>query len=335
MNQDETTKKYKHQNMTCWIVTEGIAGTENQCIGVADALGVTPVIKQVRLRSPWKQLTPMLRWGNQWAIDPAGDALEPPWPDLLLASGRKSIPAALAIQKASKGKTFTVQIQDPRISPKNFDLVVVPQHDPARGENVIVTTGALHKVTPALVSSEAIKHATEYTHIPSPRMALLIGGDSKAHRLTAARTRELAAQVKNLVEKQNMGLFVTTSRRTGEENTNILQKALQDDRIALWDGTGDNPLFAWLGLADYILVTEDSVTMTCEALTTGKPVYTVKLDGGAPRLDRFHAGLQEQGYTRLFEGTLDKWSYDPPQDTMMVAQEIIRRMTIRARNAEK
>src|SRR5262245_41653904 len=125
--------------ITCWIVTEGLAGTENQCLGVAEALGIMPEIKRIRLRQPWKSFSPFLGFEQNMTFSPP---LQPPWPDLLLASGRKSIAASRYIKKASGGRTFTVQIQDPRISPSYFDLVAVPEHDPARGENVIVTAAS-------------------------------------------------------------------------------------------------------------------------------------------------------------------------------------------------
>jgi mitochondrial fission protein ELM1 len=106
-----------------WIITEGLAGTENQCLGVAEALGVTPEIKRVSLKQPWKLLSPYLGFEKAASFAPP---LCGPWPDLLIASGRKSIAASRYIKKASGGKTFTVQIQDPRISLAHFDLVAVP-----------------------------------------------------------------------------------------------------------------------------------------------------------------------------------------------------------------
>jgi mitochondrial fission protein ELM1 len=101
---------------------------------------------------------------------------------------------------------------------------------------------------------------------------------------------------------------------------------LQGPAIYFWDGTGDNPYFGFLALADYIIVTEDSVSMASEALSTGKPVYIAALEGGARRLDMFHKILQEQGYTRPFTGLLEQWNYVPPDDTQRVAQEIAARM---------
>lgn len=322
------------ENKTCWIITEGIAGTENQCLGVAEALGITPVVKRIRLRAPWRQLSPWLPWGHGFSLAKGSDSIEPPYPDLLIASGRKSIGVALHIKKKSGGKTFLVQIQDPRICPKQFDLAVVPQHDPTRGENVMVTKAALNRITPEKISEAAVKWEKEFAKIPHPRVAVLIGGTSKAHKMTPDNARMLAGQLLALVDHRKAGLIITASRRTGDANMAILKEMLTPtapvpntgNGIYLWDNKGENPYFGLLALADYIIVTEDSVSMTSEALATGKPVYIASLEGGAKRLDAFHKLLQEQGYTRPFTGVLETWSYTPPDDTMKVASEILARL---------
>lgn len=315
---------------TCWIVTEGIAGTENQCIGVAEALGLTPVVKRIALRAPWKQLSPWLPFGDGLALAPGSDRLDPPYPDLLIASGRKAVGLARHIRQKSRGRTFTVIVQDPRIDPARFDLVAVPQHDPTRGPNVVVTTAALHRVTPQKLAAEAAKFAGKFDHLPPVRIAVLIGGNSKAHKMTAAVAERLAAQLQQLAAGGDVGLMITASRRTGEENARLLRERLQGPNIWFWDGTGDNPYFAFLAAATQIVVTEDSVSMTSEALATGKPVYTAKLEGGAKRLDRFHSLLREQGFTKPFDGRLQTWSYPPLNDTLKVAQEILKKMEGRA-----
>lgn len=306
---------------SCWIITEGIAGTENQCLGLAEALGVSAEVKRVKLRAPWKQLSPWLRWGHGCALAKDSDRIDAPYPDILIASGRKSIGVALHVKKMSGGKTFLVQVQDPHVDPALFDLVVVPAHDRLRGANVLVTAGALHRVTPEKLASEQVEF-TALAQLPQPRVAVLIGGTSKNHTMTRADAERLAAQLKGL----NASLMVTASRRTGEENAQILRAALSGDNVFFWDGQGRNPYFAMLALADYIVVTEDSVSMASEAVSTGKPVYVAALSGGSPKLRRFHENLQVQGYTRPFAGVLESWSYDPPRDTLKAAQEIRKRM---------
>jgi mitochondrial fission protein ELM1 len=300
---------------TCWIISEGIAGTENQCLGVAEALGVTPRVIRIELNQPWKTLSPYL--GLESAASFKNMPL-PPWPDLLIASGRKSIAAARFIKRASAGRTFVVQIQDPRYRRNDFDMIVVPAHDPARGPNVVVTTASPNRVTPARL--EAAREQFAFLEsLPRPRVAVLIGGNSKAHRITPAIMEKLCADLKTL----GAGLMITASRRTGPKNLHILKDQFSGDRNAyLWDGTGENPYFGLLAWADTLLVTSDSVSMLSEAATTGKPVYMVPLEGGARRLDAFHQTLKDKGIMRVFDGQLEHWVYPPLRDAQLVAEAI-------------
>ena len=314
---------------TCWIITEGIAGTENQCLGVAEALGIQPVVKRVKLRFPWRQLSPWLSLGHQYALAPGSASVAPPWPDLLIASGRKSVGIALQVKKMSGGKTFLVQIQDPHVNPKRFDLVVAPQHDLVRGENVLATAGALHRVTREKIAAERQKFASTLGKLPQPRVAVLIGGSSKSYEMTGANISLLAAQLLELVKKCHAGLMITASRRTGEENLRVLRGMLAGDSVFFWDGAGENPYFAMLGFADHIIVTEDSVSMVSEAISTGKPVYIAPLDGGSKKFNLFHQNLRQKGCTRPFTGALETWSYVPPDDMGKVTDEIRRRLSLR------
>ena len=86
---------------------------ENQCVGLAEAIGSRCEVKHVRRPSaPLWNLPPRL-WPNPLANTAIGVRLAPPWPNLLISSGRGSVAAALAIRKASKGTTFAIHIQTP------------------------------------------------------------------------------------------------------------------------------------------------------------------------------------------------------------------------------
>ncbi len=301
-----------------WIVTEGIAGTENQCIGVAESLGVTPVIKRIGLNQPWESLSPYL--GFETAGTFTGDPLAAPWPELLITSGRKSIAAARYIKKKNP-RTFCVQIQDPRVRSSAFDLIAVPQHDPARGENVLVTTLSPNRITDEKLNAAKEAFRDRFEKLPQPRVAVLIGGTSKAHSLSVEQTHDVCDELMKLIN-QGYGLMITTSRRTGEKQSRIIQLNLQAETSFIWDGKGDNPYFGMLAWADFIIVTSDSVSMISDAATAGKPVYVIPLAGGAPRLDSCLKNLREQGITRNFAGQLDEYSYIPLRDAAKIAGEI-------------
>ena len=82
----------------------------------------------------------------------------------------------------------------------------------------------------------------------------------------------------------------------------------------LWNGEGDNPYFGLLGLADFIVVTADSVNMVSEAASTGKPVYVAALPGGSAKFWNFHQRLMEEGVTRAFEDKLEQVSINAAEE---------------------
>lgn len=305
-------------SLTCWVITEGLKGTENQCIGVAEALRLEPRVIQVRLKQPWRSLSPYLGFEHGAIFTPR---LEQPWPDILISSGRKAIAVARYIRKASAGRTFCAHLQDPRISPTQFDLVALPAHDPTRGENVITTLGAANRITENVLD-DAREEFLQFQDIKKPRVAVLIGGNSKSHALSPDAMENLCEQLKAL----DAGLMITASRRTGEKNLQILQDRFAGTEAYIWDGAGNNPYFAILAWANYILVTEDSVSMTSDAATTGKPVHIIPMDGGSKRLNRFHDNMSDAGITRIFDGNLYDWEYEPLRDAQKIAQAIKSRM---------
>lgn len=296
-----------------WVVTEGLSGTENQCIGVAESLGLPYVIHRVMLAEPWRTLSPWLGMTCHCTFSPR---FQKPWPDLVIASGRKSIAAAHYIKKKNP-RAFLVQLQDPRISPKSFDLVAVPQHDPTRGENVIVTFA-----TPNNITQEGLDHAKhEFAHIfgriPQPRIGVLIGGSTKRHEFTQAEALEIAAQIKDM-----KGLMISTSRRTGEENTALLKAELETPDHYFWDGVSPNPYMGILAWADVLLVTSESTSMISECATTGKPVYVLPMKGMTRRQNTLVDNLIAHGAVRHFSGKIEDWTYPSLHDAAFVAENI-------------
>ncbi len=301
----------------CWVVTEGISGTENQCIGIAQALGINYETRRITLNEPWLSLSPYLGFECRHSFEPK---ITLPFPNLVISSGRKAIAAARYIKRKSKGKTIVVHIQDPRISLNNFDLIAVPEHDPLRGANVIVTKCTPNKITiPQILKAK--ENFPDLKKLKSPRVAVLIGGSSKAYKMTQDITKKLAQNLNDI----DGALMITCSRRTGIENQKILNKHLNDGNNFFWDGSGENPYMAILGWADYILVTADSASMISESATTGKPVYLIELEGGTKRIKKMHENLMHHGALRKFEGKLESFTYEPLNDAQIVANEIKKR----------
>ena len=298
---------------------------EAQCRGLAEALGLSPVIKRIRIGRLWSVLPKNLWLAPLRTLAADSDRIEPPWPDLVISCGSAGARIAAAIRSASGGGTRAVHIQDPKMDLRRFDLVIVPRHDGLSGENVLASKAAIHPVTPQKLADGARAWSARLAALPRPLTAVLIGGSNGRHRLTPEVMRKLAQDLAALAHKTGGGLAVTPSRRTGAENEAVLRDELRAVPAFIWDGKGDNPYFGMLALADAIVVTEDSVSMTSEAVATGKPVYVAAIDGESRRLRRFHQMLMDDGITRPFDGGFASWTYRPPDDTAHAAAEIRRR----------
>ncbi|WP_120498804.1 mitochondrial fission ELM1 family protein [Kiloniella sp. EL199] len=324
------------KNLVCWAVSDGRAGIEANCLGLAAAMGLSPVIHHVQMKSFWKWLPPSLiplhtSIYDASAFSPknAPKAKGKPkdnWPDIIIGCGRQVALFTALVRKLSMGKTFAIQIQDPKVSPNLYDLVITPEHDRLRSPNVLATCGALNKITPDLLERGKEELTPRITHLPRPLVAVLIGGKSKAYDLTADIIHQLGNKLQKLHQQTGCGFLVTTSRRTGQDNEALLSNYLKDLPAFAWDGQSPNPYFGFLGSADAIVVTSDSVNMVTEAASTGRPVFTVDLQGGNKKFDRFHRKLRDDGIIRPFTGTLDSWHYPPLCESQRVAKIILKKL---------
>ncbi len=316
------------------VVTDGRAGIENQALGLAEAVArLTPAsidVRRVRWRPVFDWLPSDLK--TPAMLDSASDAPFPadgePWPDLWIAAGRASLPLSLAARSRSGGRAFVVQVQDPRLDPARFDLVVAPRHDGLTGTNVVSITGSPHRITPERLADAAPAFSAEIEPLLRPRIALLIGGRSKAFDLTVAHAADLADRIAQAVEGAGGSLLATFSRRTPPAAQGVMTERLSTLPGLVWDGTGANPLFAFLHFADHVLVTEDSANMAAEAASTGKPVHILPMvrRGPAGKFARLHADLRDRGAARPFDGHLETWRYEPLAETERAARAVLEAM---------
>ncbi len=304
---------------TCWVVTNGMAGFEMQAVGVAEALGLAPELKRVMPTAPYKWLAP-------WGPAAPNAAISPPWPDLVIASGRQSIPYARKIKRQSGRNTFVAILQNPKVNPRHFDLVWAPQHDQLKGPNVLSTLTAPHRITPEKLQNAAKTLEARYAALPQKRLAVVLGGPNKVYDFTADQMRHLAKSLAALAKRENVGLMVTTSRRTTPDAVAALREELRDVPHNIYDARADapddNPYPGLLGLADAVIVTCDSHNMVGEATVTGKPVYVVELEGGSSKFRRFLDALYVNNIARQFDGLLESWSYAPLNATQEIASAI-------------
>lgn len=316
------------EGATAWLITDGKAGHEAQAQGVAEALGAS---------YEWRRAAPtgIARMLAPWGPAPKDETWQcaPPWPDVAIGIGRTAMPALSRLHRLAGPATFTVALQDPRTWARIADLIWVPEHDRRRGSNVITTLTAPHRFTPAMLDALRAQPHARIDALPAPRVMVAIGGDAQAWRFTVDDAARLASAIQAM-GGQGASFMVTTSRRTPAVVTTAVSRALQTLPHVLYTGEGDNPYARFLAKADAILVTADSVSMTCEALASGRPVYVFRPTGGSDKFRRFHDSLQACGATRPLETdchlALD-WAHRPILAADLIARAIAERILNRRR----
>lgn len=319
-------------NTVTWLLIDDRAGNRSQVMGVAQVLGL-PYIKQELEYTAAGALPNMVLGASFHGLTKNSRInLAPPWPDLVIAAGRRTAPVARYIKEKSGGETFLCQVMYPgETGIGEFDLVAVPRHDriPAQ-PNFLSILGAPHPVTPQRLAEARLDWEERLSALPRPRITLIVGGSTKRRQFTEAMARELGERAAGMAKAAGGSLMVTSSRRTGEAGE-ALYAALEGvpAHVFKWGDAGDNPYFGYLAMADAVVVTGDSVSMCSEACATAAPVYifapkalTVHKHGA------LHQDLYAQGYAKPFEGRLEDWTHPPLNAANAIAAEIRKRLNL-------
>lgn len=307
--------------LTAWVLTDGKAGDEAQCLGITEALGLAAQVRRIAPRPPFTWAMPRGPIDPREAAHRPGSPIAPPFPDLVIASGRRAVPYLREVKRRSGGRSFTVFLKDPRIGAGAADLIWVQAHDALRGGNVLVTATAPHRLHQARLAAERAMPDKRLAHLGAPRVAVLIGGDSRHHRFAPADVESFCRRLSALAAG-GAALMATASRRTPALLAQGARRIVRDSGGFWWDGSDANPYVAMLALADAVVVTADSTNMVGEAASTGRPVLVFEPSGGHDKINRFLAWLREQGIVHAFQGHLDGMPYQPLNSTPIIAQAI-------------
>lgn len=316
---------------TAWIISDGKAGHEVQCLGVAHALGLKPIIKRV---APGRFANVTAPWGHVGRHERFGATLStfaPPWPAFAFAAGRLTIPYIRALKRYAKLQTFTTILLDPKTPANSADLIWVPVHDARRGPNVVSSLTSPHSFTPERLAALRASPPLEIAALPHPRVAVLIGGPNDVYRFEDIDADRLGKAL-NGMSRNGASLMISPSRRTPPAFLAKIDAATSTTPRILFRGEGANPYADFLANADAFVVTADSVNMAGEAAATGKPIYIFEPQGGGGKFQRYHEGLEAYGASRrLPDGgcAIEPWSYAPLDSAAAIADEIRRRWQIR------
>lgn len=317
-----------------WALLDDRAGNRSQCLGVADGLGLPYVVKEVRYSVLARLPNGILGKSFAGLSMESRLGFRPPWPDVVIAAGRRTLPIARAVKARSiktsamnsgGGQARLVQIMYPGSSGiDDFDLIAVPSHDrPREAANILTVLGAPHGITPEKLSQADAEWRDSVSGLDAPRIAVLVGGSTRRRAFTPDMARELGRLVNGMAEAAGGSLMISTSRRTGKSaEAALVSEITVPHQIFCWGQAGGleggqerglggtNPYRGYLALADGVVVTGDSVSMCSEVCATQAPVYIYAPSALiTPKHARLHQSLYAGGYARPLSGNWEAWTH--------------------------
>ena len=301
-----------------WVLADPRAGTAAQALGIAERLGEP--FRRVDLA--WGALARLpLPLPSLAGLTPeARSAFAPPWPALVISAGRRSAPVALWLKQ--KGARL-VHCMRPGFGAARFDLLVIGGHDaPKPAPNILPILGAAHRISPERLAAARVEFAA-LEALPSPRVALLMGGPPRAEGMDAAVAGAITAKVAGFAGS----VLATASRRTGSPAEEAMAAALagHPHRLFRWGDAPPNPYAGFLAWADQVVVTGDSVSMLSEALATAGPVFIADPGGLGPRHKRLAESLIAAGQAGDLAAAPAPFAREPLDESGRIAAEIRRR----------
>ena len=311
----------------CWVLHDGAPGNRRQALALAEGLGLAAQEWRLDARGWAKWLAPR-RFpgsGSSFGRDYLA-ALRGPAPALAIGCGRI---AALATRQARESGVRTIQILDPRISTRHWDLVIAPEHDGLVGDNVIAMLGSLNPVTPEWLQ-RARQDFPEVGTLASPRTAVLLGGPTRATRFDRSALEVLLGKLEFWLARDGGSLLCCASRRTPPEWADLLRDRYRGQEHLVWmdPSDGRNPFPAVLAWADRIVVSPDSVNMISEACATAVPVYVAEPDRASGRTRGFIESLQARDRVRAQTRDSTSFAVTPVNETQRVVALVRERLRL-------
>ena len=297
------------------LLTQGMHGMVSQVEGLAKALGLSYKHQKIELKSFWNLIPPKISpisenlVKNKFVCDCK----------VIISCGRKSVIPSIALKTRLGNQIFNIHVQDPKVSFEHFDLIVSPEHDNLKGENIINTIGAIH-----YLNKKEINENSKYLGIEKDKrrelVAFIIGGPNKYYNYSEKQIHELFNKVKTLFTPDKFKIIVIPSYRTPENILKIAYNTFSINHHVV--KTIDKKAYlSALAISNYIVVTCDSTSMISEAAMTGKPFYiaimkSFKLTG---RFKKFYSQLKDLGITRELEDRVESWSYNSLNEVNRIA----------------
>jgi hypothetical protein len=287
------------------LLTEGMHGMISQVEGLAKALDLDFIHEKIELNSFWKLLPPKITPIKKFVFkNEISDKF-----NIVISCGRKSVLPSIYLKKKYKNKIMNIHIQDPKVSLKNFDYIIAPDHDSLLGANVLTSKGAIHYLTNKELDENENYLKDRLDH-QKKVVAFIIGGPTKYYNYDDKSVNEIFSKIKNHFIQNGYQAIIIPSMRTPKK---IIEKAKSyfiQGQVVI-EHVDKKAYLSALRLADHIVVTCDSTSMISEAAITGKPIYVAQMPAtkNNERFKDFFKLFESLKIIKNLDSVVDNWSY--------------------------
>ena len=288
------------------LLTEGMHGMISQVEGLAKALDLEFIHEKIELNSFWKLFPPRLTPIQDFVFK---NKINHDF-NILISCGRKSVVPSIYLKNKFKNKIMNIHIQDPKVSLKNFDYIVAPEHDDLQGKNVLTSKGAIHYLTNSELDQNE-NYLKSRMDSEKKVLAFIIGGPTKYYNYEDKVIDEIFLKIKNNFLNNGYQAIIIPSIRTPKSIIKKAQDYFVQGQVVI-DNVDKKAYLSALKLADHIVVTCDSTSMISEAAITGKPIYVAQMPVSKKneRFDNFFKLFESLKIIKNLDTIIDNWSYE-------------------------
>ena len=306
------------------LLTEGAHGMVSQVEGLAKALNLDFNHCFVNLKNPWRYFPINLVPVSKSVIDGRiPDQIEN---QVLISCGKNSIISSLFLKRNNKN-LFNIHIQNPKVNFSNFDLIVAPEHDQIKGNNVLSTLGALHYITKHEIDNSSNFFSKYNISENDKTVSLILGGPNRYYDFNEIDLGNIFLLIKDNFLDKGFKLILVRSRRTPDNIIDFAKKFFLNSAVII-DFVSKEFYLSALKLSKIIIVTCDSTSMISECAITQKPIFVAKMKAKRRnnRFEYFLNSFREKGIVKFLGENIDNWSYPELDETKRIARIIKERL---------
>ena len=299
------------------LLTQGMHGMISQVEGMAKALNAEYNHKIVRLSFPWNLIPPKFTPISKIILKDKTYLTENETLDLIISCGRKSVIPSILLKKKNP-KIFTIHIQNPKVSFKNFDAIIAPEHDSLNGDNVYSSKGAIHYITEQEINKAKLYLSDK---IKSQKLvSLILGGPNKYYSFDKDQLNKIFNEIRSNFISKGYAVIVIPSMRTPKMIIDLAIEEFGADGYVV-NSVDKQAYLSAFALATNIVVTCDSTSMISEAATSGKPIFVahMKAKKNNYRFKKFFKLFKEVGITRDLGEQVISWKYNKFNEAERIA----------------